>query len=118
MSEHEGPSGLDDLDTRIRAAREREMAETEVEPGRRTSSSGIALGMRISIEFVAGVAVGVGIGWGLDHFFGTKPLLMVLFLLLGGGAGVMNAYRAAKGLDATVGLGMAQRRQAKRTKDR
>ncbi len=76
------------------------------------------MGMRVSIEFVAGVAVGVGIGWGLDHFLGTKPLLMVLFLLLGGGAGVMNAYRAAKGLDATVGLGMAQRRQAERTKDR
>jgi ATP synthase protein I len=117
MSEHEEHSGLDDLDTRIRAAREREVVETKAEPGRRQSSSGIAMGMRISVEFVAGVAVGVGIGWGLDHLLGTKPLLMVLFLLLGGGAGVMNAYRAAKGLDATVGLGAAQRRQAKQSKD-
>jgi ATP synthase protein I len=117
MSEHEELSGLDDLDNRIRAAREREMVATENGPGRRQSSSGIALGMRVSIEFVAGVAVGVGLGWGLDLFFGTKPVLMVVFLLLGGGAGVMNAYRAAKGLDATVGLGAAQRRQAKRAKD-
>jgi ATP synthase protein I len=118
MDEQKGLPGLDDLDTRIRAAREREEAKNKSEPGRRQSSTGIALGMRISIEFVAGVAVGVGIGWGLDLLFDTKPVMMVLFLLLGGAAGVLNAYRAAKGLDSTVGLGAAQRRQVGQTKDK
>lgn len=119
MAEQEKPPSLDDLESRIRAAREREGEQTGHGPGgRRNPSTGIGVGMRLAVEFVAGVAVGVGLGYALDHFLGTQPWLMVLFLLLGGAAGVMNAYRAAKGLDATVGLGAAQRRQAERQKDR
>jgi ATP synthase protein I len=118
MAEQEKPPSLDDLDDRIRAAREREDGQTGHGPGRRETSTGIGVGMRLTVEFVAGVAVGVGVGYALDAFLGTKPWLMVLFLLLGGAAGVMNAYRAAKGMDATVGLGAAQKRQAERQKDR
>jgi len=117
MAEQEKPSSFDDLESRIRAAREREAEQPGRAPGRKPPQ-GLALGMRLAIEFVAGVAIGVGMGFGLDRFFGTTPWLMVLFLLLGGAAGVFNAYRAAKGMDATVGLGAAQRRQAERTKDR
>lgn len=118
MAEHDKPPSLDDLEARIRDAREREDEQTGRGAGRDRVHSGAGLGMRLAIEFVAGVAVGVGLGFVLDHFLGTKPWLMVLFLLLGGAAGVMNAYRAARGMDATVGLGAAQRRQEERQKDR
>lgn len=118
MAEREKPPSLDDLEARISAAREREDERTGRGPGRRETATGIGLGMRLAVEFVAGVGVGAGVGFALDHFLGTRPWLMVLFLLLGGAAGVMNAYRAAKGMDATVGLGAAQRRQAERQKDR
>ena len=118
MDEQQQHSSFDELDARIRAAREREAEKTSDGPGRRAASSGIGLGMRLSIEFVAGVAVGVGLGYVLDRLIGTTPWLMVLFLLLGGAAGVMNAYRAARGMDATVGLGAAQRRLAERQKDK
>ncbi|MCR6631015.1 MAG: AtpZ/AtpI family protein [Magnetospirillum sp.] len=77
----------------------------------------MGLGFRIAIEFVAGIAVGGGIGWALDRWLGTAPVMMVLFLLLGGAAGVMNAYRAAKGMDESVGLGGAQRRRSGRTNE-
>lgn len=118
MAEQEKPSSLNELENRIRAAREREDEQAGRGPDRRETSAGIALGMRLTIEFVAGIAVGAGLGYALDRLIGTGPWFMVLFLLLGGGAGVMNAYRAAKGLDATVGLGAAQRRRQERTKDR
>ncbi len=117
MAEHEEPPSFDDLDARIRAAREREEQQPGRGPGRRPPQ-GLALGMRLSVEFIAGVAVGAGLGYTLDRFLGTSPWLMVLFLLLGGVAGVFNAYRAARGMDATVGLGAAQRRQSERQKDR
>lgn len=118
MDEQQKQSSFDELDARIRAARERETEEAGRNNERRNPSQGIGLGMRLSVEFVAGVAVGVGLGYFLDRLIGTAPWLMVLFLLLGGAAGVANAYRAAKGMDASVGLGAAQRRLAERQKDK
>jgi Uncharacterized protein conserved in bacteria len=110
MAEQETPPSLEEIEARLRAARGDGAEKKGREDGRPASSSGLGLGFRVSIEFVAGVAVGVGVGYGLDRWLGTAPVMMVLFLLLGGAAGVMNAYRAAKGMDETVGLGNAQRR--------
>lgn len=50
--------------------------------------------LRIGIEMVSAVAVGVGIGWLLDRWLGTKPWLMVLFFFMGAAAGILGAYRA------------------------
>lgn len=110
MAEQDRPPSLEDIEARIRAARENGAEKKGREAEGPASSSGLGLGFRVSIEFVAGVAVGVGIGYGLDRWLETAPVMMVLFLLLGGAAGVLNAYRAAKGMDETVGLGNAQRR--------
>ncbi len=57
--------------------------------------SAIARGFRLSIELVAGVLVGAGIGWLLDWALGISPLGMIVFLLLGFAAGVLNVMRAA-----------------------
>ena len=54
------------------------------------------LAWRMVIELVAGMAIGFGIGSGLDLLFGTKPFLMVLFILLGFVAGVKTMIRSAK----------------------
>lgn len=117
MAEQEKPSPLEDIEARLRKARGAEEEANRVGPDRSAASSGIGLGFRVSIEFVAGVAVGVGIGYALDRWLGTAPIMLVLFLLLGGAAGVLNAYRAAKGLDESVGLGGSQRRRSGRTKE-
>ena len=73
--------------------------------------SGMGLGMRLATELVAGVAVGTGIGWVADHTLGSGPWLMIVFSVLGWAAGILNAYRAIKGLDDTVGLGAALERK-------
>ena len=67
-------------------------------PPARSGRPAAALGqaLRLGIELVAGVAVGGFIGWALDRFFGTAPLLMVVFLVLGAAAGIMNVMRTAK----------------------
>src|SRR5262249_36369438 len=66
-------------------------------PGQRSAAdpSVIARGFRLSTELVAGVLVGAGIGWLLDRWLGTTPLGMIVFLLLGFAAGVLNVVRAA-----------------------
>jgi ATP synthase protein I len=106
------PPSLDDLDTRLRAAQARQRIESGDQSQRaRASGTGMGFGFRVVVELVAGIAVGTLIGYGLDHWLGSKPWLMVAFLFLGATAGVVNVYRAAKGLDDSVGLGQAQRRR-------
>src|SRR4051812_27437781 len=70
--------------------------------GRPTSdASGFARGFRLSTELVAGVLVGAAIGWLLDRWLGISPWGMIVFLLLGFAAGVLNVMRAA-GLTQTT----------------
>jgi ATP synthase protein I len=66
-------------------------------PGQRptTDPSAIARGFRLSTELVAGVLVGAAIGWLIDRGLGISPWGMILFLLLGFAAGVLNVMRAA-----------------------
>lgn len=111
MDEHDNPSSLNDLESRIREARERELQPKGGRGGKRGGMSGAGAGLQIAVELVAGVMIGVGIGYGLDLWLGTKPWLMVVFLFLGGAAGVMNVYRTVKGMDQAVGLGRAERQK-------
>jgi ATP synthase protein I len=57
--------------------------------------SGFARGFQLSGELVGGGVVGAGIGWGLDHWLGTSPWGLIVFVLLGFAAGVLNVMRAA-----------------------
>jgi ATP synthase protein I len=83
------------LGTRLGKAGKRE--PVEVPSGGKSGSdpSAIARGFRLSTELVAGVIVGAGIGWVLDRLLGISPWGMIVFLLLGFAAGVLNVMRAA-----------------------
>ncbi len=51
--------------------------------------------MKLSSEFIAGVVVGAALGWFIDRFAGTSPWGLIVFLLLGFAAGVLNVLRSA-----------------------
>jgi len=59
------------------------------------NASAFARGFRLSTELVGGVLVGAGLGWLLDRWLGTTPWGLIVFLLLGFAAGVLNVMRAA-----------------------
>ena len=58
-------------------------------------ASAMAVGLRLSSELVAGVLVGAALGWGFDRLLSTSPWGLIVFLLLGFTAGVINVMRAA-----------------------
>jgi ATP synthase protein I len=98
MDERKPPS-LEDLDARLRAVQER--VDTRANGGKKGNGqpmSGLGLAFRVGIELVSALAVGVGIGWLLDRWLGTKPWLMVVFFFLGSAAGVLNVWRAMSGI--------------------
>jgi ATP synthase protein I len=76
----------------------------EAGPGPRSDPSALARGFRLSTELVAGVLVGAFIGWALDKWLGISPWGMIVFLLLGFAAGVINVMRAA-GVSSGPGQG-------------
>ena len=86
---------LNDLSARVSAARE----ANEPKPSRgfkEVSTYGIAT--RLVAELIAGILVGVLFGWYLDQWLDTKPWLMILSIMIGAAAGIMNVMRAAKQL--------------------
>jgi ATP synthase protein I len=53
------------------------------------------MALRLATEFVAGILVGGAIGWFFDSWLGTSPWGLIVFLLAGFAAGVLNALRTA-----------------------
>ena len=54
------------------------------------------LAWRMVIELVAGLGIGCGMGYELDVLFGTLPIFMVVFTLLGLAAGIKTMLRSAQ----------------------
>src|SRR5690606_41495900 len=72
-------------------------------PERMGSGAGMAAALRLSSEFVAAILVGAAIGWLIDRFAGPTPWGLIIFLLLGFCARVLNVLRSA-GLIAELAL--------------
>lgn len=58
-----------------------------------TDGGALAAGLKASTELVAGVLVGGVMGYLLDQWLGTKPWLLVIFMVFGIVAGFRNLYR-------------------------
>ncbi|QDL92091.1 F0F1 ATP synthase subunit I [Paroceanicella profunda] len=84
---------LEKLEARIKAARRARKPASGGEG--KGSYSGVELAWRMVIDLVCGVGVGCGIGYGIDALTGTLPAFMILFTILGFGAGVRVMMRSA-----------------------
>jgi len=56
-------------------------------------------GLRVGIELVVAVGMGVLIGIFFDKIFNTSPILMILFLFLGFAAGINNIMKQLNSLN-------------------
>ncbi|MDO9415670.1 AtpZ/AtpI family protein [Pararhizobium sp.] len=83
------------LDADLASKRKDDKSEEAIEQSAAESRKGYAMAMKLSSEFIAAVIVGALLGYLLDRFAGTAPWGMIIFLLLGFCAGVLNVMRAA-----------------------
>jgi ATP synthase protein I len=72
------------------------------------AAKGFALAVKLSSEFIAGVIVGALLGYLFDRFAGTSPWGMIVFLLLGFCAGVLNVLRSTGAVAQSDGTGRSQ----------
>ena len=87
-------SDLEDIKIRLKI----EKSKIKKKAQKNNQEKGVFLGsaFKLGTELVAAVIVGTIIGFILDNWFDTKPLLIIVFFLFGAAAGIMNVFRAAK----------------------
>jgi len=64
--------------------------------------TGHARAARLGTEFIAAILVGAGIGYFVDQGLGTTPWFMIVMLLVGFAAGVLNVVRSANEMSKGV----------------
>ncbi|MTI07768.1 ATP F0F1 synthase subunit I [Roseibium denhamense] len=92
LSEAELSERRNRLNQRLEGQRAAEEAERK---SQKSDTSGYAQAMKLSSEFISGIVVGCGIGWLIDQWLGTMPFGLIVFLLIGFAAGVLNVLRAS-----------------------
>jgi ATP synthase protein I len=90
---------LGSLDQRLSEIRDSRKIRTD-QPGGEggdgaARASAMARGFQLSSELIAGVIVGALLGWGFDRLLSTSPWGLIVFVLLGFVAGVVNLVRSA-----------------------
>ena len=87
------PNDIKELNSRINELKNKE--EQKDEP-KSAIVHATQAGLRVSSELLSGVLIGAGVGYFADDMFGTKPLLLIIFIFFGFGAGFLNVYRFVK----------------------
>ena len=79
---------IDALETRLKAAKEREEKRNKPVAGAEADAN-YRMGNRVLADLIGGIGGGAFLGWVIDHFAGTSPwgLLVMMFL------GIIVAFR-------------------------
>lgn len=110
MSDELPPPSRQTLDQRLREAKARRGGRKAGED-RESRGGGIAFAVRIGVDLVAALIVGVGIGVLLDRWLGTSPWFLLLFFVLGAAAGMLNVYRVMAGYGYAAGYRKPERKE-------
>ena len=86
---------LKEISTRLRIAK-KNFSNTQKKGGESANVASFGKAFKISTELVAAVVVGTTIGFLLDSWFDTKPLLIICFFIMGVAAGILNVFKSAK----------------------
>ncbi|MBI4922869.1 MAG: AtpZ/AtpI family protein [Devosia nanyangense] len=89
-----------ELGERIARAQAQRPALAEAERMRQGDMSGLSRGFRLASEFTAAIFVGAGLGYIVDMVLPTRPWGLIVLLLLGFAAGVLNVVRATAEMNA------------------
>lgn len=98
------PGVTDDLGQRIARAQAKRPVSAAAEQMRQREMSGMGRGFRLASEFVAAIIVGVGLGLLVDYFLPTRPWGLVVLMLLGFAAGIVNVVRATAEINTATAV--------------
>lgn len=91
-----------DLSERIARAQAREEERKKPKTPAGSAAAGYGVGMRMTLDLVGGVIVGLVFGYAFDEIFNSEPWGLLVMLFLGMGAGFRNMLATAGRFGAQV----------------
>ena len=90
MPDKKNLPSIERLDEKIKKAKQRVNKDED--------TSGVSAGgaARVSVELLAGVIVGLLMGFYLDKWLGTSPILLLICFCLGVAGSALNIYKMFK----------------------
>jgi ATP synthase protein I len=82
--------GADNLEDRLKAFEEKRSRSVSPE-----QAQALGAGYRFLASMIGGVLTGVGFGWLLDHYVGTRPWGLIGGLLIGSAVSIFTVVRTA-----------------------
>ncbi len=86
------------MDSNLEKFKDRLKNNEENRYPKKKNRKGFGLGMKISLDLISPIIVGVLIGLGFDKIFSTKPVFFLIFLLLGIITGFVSIIKSMKSL--------------------
>lgn len=87
------PQDLKEIDEKISLLKNR---NKKIDNQNQESYAQLGVAFQILTEFVSGILVGAGIGYILDELFDFRYVLLLIFIILGAIAGMVNVFRYVK----------------------
>jgi ATP synthase protein I len=81
------------LDEKLDAREAEELREKSAPPSDAADKTGFTRGLKLSGDFIGGVVAGFAVGWAFDKLTGWSPWGLIVFILLGFAAGILNVLR-------------------------
>lgn len=82
------------LDEKLDAREAEELRNKPAPQPNAANRAGFSQGLKLSGDFVGGVVAGFAVGWVFDKLTGWSPWGLIVFVLLGFAAGVLNVLRS------------------------
>ena len=98
------PEDIKNLNAKINEFKQRHLNSEDLPHIKSSSASETVTGFQISTELIAGLLVGAGIGYLIDSIFNTLPWGMIIFLIFGELAGILNIYKTFNAQDKKSGV--------------
>src|SRR5210317_756260 len=70
--------------------------DSEDDNNKNKKFTGFAHAFKVVSELFANILVGGSIGWTLDYFVNTKPIFLIIFLIIGFISGIYTSYKSSK----------------------
>ncbi len=102
-----GAPDLDDLDKKLAEA----SRSHEPTPEQLRDAENMGVGMRAGTELVGAIIAGGLIGWLLDGWLGSKPVFLIIMLLLGVITGFFNVWRVTQNMSPGGGFSQLHKQE-------
>lgn len=105
------PGDLEDLGHKLDAIQQSKATEARDALKTQNNADNMSKGIRAGTELVGAIAAGVFLGLLIDGWLGTKPLFLIIMLILGVATGFFNVWKTSQNIGVSVGFSELHKRK-------